>query len=118
MDRQTDGQTDKQTGRQTNKQADRLPVTAGVVAAAMEMKFSQSAMDESFLLSNISPQHPTLNRVYWERMERYCRELTKTFPNVWAVSGPLFLPSRQRKDWFVNYKVIGENQVADACRVM
>ena len=51
--------------------------------------YFQQAMDETFLLSNIIPQNYQNNSGFWNRFEIYCRELTKKFPNVYVVSGPL-----------------------------
>lgn len=84
-------------------------------------------MDESFRLTNIAPQDPWLNRVYWANVEKFVRDLCGMFDEVhtgeflrgsncsisykfmYTVTGPLFIPNK--KNW-MNYQVLGENQVA------
>jgi len=70
----------------------------------------QLAMNDTFLLSNIVPQDIDNNCGFWNRLEMYCRELTKRFDDVHIISGPLFLPcSRTQVDGktrkFVQYEV-------------
>ena len=57
-----------------------------------------SAMDalaETFVLSNVAPQAPALNRGYWVQMEHHIRTLTKTYEEVYVVTGPLWIPTNQ-----------------------
>ncbi|KAL7275288.1 nuclease [Rhizina undulata] len=77
---------------------------------AADAKFSQQAMDETFYLTNMCPQVGTgFNRDYWAHFEDFCRRLTKKYPSVRIVTGPLYLP-RKHPDgkWRVSYEVIGE----------
>lgn len=85
----------------------------GHLRPAANARASQEAMQETFYLSNISPQHPLLNRKYWVKLEKYVRELTKSYDVVYVITGPLFLP-RLEKDGkrYVKYEVIGKNNVA------
>ncbi|KAK4518002.1 methylenetetrahydrofolate reductase (NAD(P)H) met13 [Mucor velutinosus] len=65
----------------------------GHMAPAGDAVSSQTAMDETFLLTNIAPQvGPGFNRQYWAYLEQFCRDLTKNFTDVYVYSGPLFLP--------------------------
>lgn len=58
------------------------------------MATSQHAMDESFLMTNVSPQVGVgFNRGYWARLEGFVRHLTRHFDDVYVVTGPLFLPT-------------------------
>ncbi|XP_019363646.1 PREDICTED: nuclease EXOG, mitochondrial [Gavialis gangeticus] len=85
----------------------------GHMAPAGDNKFSTQAMAETFYLSNIVPQNYENNAGFWNRMEMYCRELTKRFEDVWIVSGPLTLPQTDddgKKR--VTYQVIGKDDVA------
>lgn len=85
----------------------------GHMAPAGNNKMSQTAMQDSFYLSNIVPQNYENNAGFWNRMEMYCRDLTKTFSNVYIISGPLMLPRKQEDGKkIVQYQVIGENDVA------
>ncbi|KAE8584272.1 hypothetical protein XENTR_v10020890 [Xenopus tropicalis] len=85
----------------------------GHLAAAANHKWSQKAMDETFILSNIYPQNPHLNQKAWNNLERYCRSVTKKNKNVYVCTGPLFLPRREPDgNMYVKYQVIGSNNVA------
>ncbi|KAF2972203.1 hypothetical protein GQX73_g1494 [Xylaria multiplex] len=77
---------------------------------AADAKWSQSAMDETFYLTNMSPQvGEGFNRDYWAHFEDFCRRLTQKYPSVRIVTGPLYLPKRDPADnkWYVKYEVIG-----------
>ncbi|KAL1977462.1 hypothetical protein VTN31DRAFT_321 [Thermomyces dupontii] len=76
---------------------------------AADAKWSQDAMDATFALTNMCPQvGEGFNRDYWAHFEEFCRNLTKRYPSVRIVTGPLYLP---RKDpdgkYRVTYEVIG-----------
>ncbi|KAL3230594.1 Mitochondrial nuclease [Nakaseomyces bracarensis] len=77
---------------------------------AADVKFSQSAMDNTFYLTNISPQvGEGFNRDYWAHLEYFCRGLTKKYNSVRVVTGPLYLPKWDpaEKKYKVSYEVIG-----------
>jgi endonuclease G len=77
---------------------------------AADCKWSQTAMDETFYLTNMCPQvGDGFNRDYWAHFEDFCRRLTVTYPSVRIVTGPLYLPKRDPTDnkWYVKYEVIG-----------
>lgn len=77
---------------------------------AADAKWSQQAMDDTFLLTNMCPQvGDGFNRDYWAHFEDFCRRLTTRYPSVRIVTGPLYLPRRDPADgkWRVNYEVIG-----------
>lgn len=77
---------------------------------AADAKWSQEAMDSTFALSNMCPQvGEGFNRDYWSHFEDFCRKLTRQYPSVRIVTGPLYLPRRDPADgkWRVSYEVIG-----------
>lgn len=77
---------------------------------AADAKWSQDAMDQTFLLSNMCPQvGDGFNRDYWAHLEDFCRRLTNHYPSVRIITGPLYLPRRDHEDgkWRVSYEVIG-----------
>lgn len=76
----------------------------GHMCPAGDNKWSQQAMDESFLFSNICPQAPSLNRGDWNEMEQACRKWAKQYGDVYIVCGPVFYKKR--------HKTIGKNRVA------
>eukprot|EP00887_Chlorella_sp_A99_P004193 scaffold23.g4193.t1 len=67
----------------------------GHMAPAANHKQSQETMDETFSLSNMSPQvGEGFNRDFWARFERWCQDLTRACADVYIVTGPLYLPQR------------------------
>lgn len=86
----------------------------GHLAAAGNHRLAQQHCDQTFYLSNISPQvGEGFNRHAWNRLEKYVRKLTQKYPNVYVCTGPLYVakPDPDGK-WYVKYQVIGVNQVA------
>ncbi|KAI9679614.1 MAG: nuclease [Trizodia sp. TS-e1964] len=77
---------------------------------AADAQWSQAAMDDTFFLSNMCPQVGNgFNRDYWSHLEDFCRRLTRHYPSVRIVTGPLYLPRRDPVDnkWRVSYEVVG-----------
>ena len=68
----------------------------GHLAPAANHKRSQRAMDETFRLSNVSPQVGAgFNRNYWARFERFVQDFARVADEVFVVTGPLYLPGRE-----------------------
>lgn len=61
----------------------------GHLSPAGDNKWSRAAMDESFLLSNISPQPADFNRGVWQRLENLIRGWAMQLNGVWVVTGPV-----------------------------
>lgn len=61
----------------------------GHMAPAGDMKWSQEAMEESFLLSNMCPQASQLNRGCWRILEESCRKWAQQYGRVYIVCGPV-----------------------------
>jgi len=74
----------------------------GHLAPAADMKWSPSAMSESFLMSNMSPQLPGFNRGVWSRLETKVREWAVENDSILVITGPVL-------NDIDNY--IGENRV-------
>lgn len=85
----TDSRTDSKvkTSVYTNSGYDRghLAPNAGVA-----FRFGGKAQLETFLMTNIVPQTPILNRQVWKRIEDVESELANKFENVWVIAGPIF----------------------------
>lgn len=65
----------------------------GHMAAAGNHRVCQKHVDQTFLLSNMAPQVGVgFNRDSWNRLESHVRKLTRTYPNVYVCTGPLYLP--------------------------
>ena len=62
----------------------------GHMAASATVDSSYNAMLESFLLSNMTPQLPGLNRQGWRYLESYIREWTNERGKLYVVTGVLF----------------------------
>lgn len=85
----------------------------GHLAPAANHKASLTEMEDTFFLSNMSPQHPQFNRGYWAKLEKYVRDLTKDYERVQVVTGALYLPQEESDGKkYVKYEVIGKNNVA------
>ena len=52
------------------------------------MRNSQVAMNETFYMSNISPQHPSFNRGIWKRCEEFVRR--SLVDTLYVVTGAVF----------------------------
>ncbi len=79
-------------------------------APAADFTRSSDAMSSTFLLSNMSPQRPELNRKIWEKLEEQVRQHVTDEGKAWIVTGSLFLDSDSH---FVSPKeFIGANKVA------
>lgn len=86
----------------------------GHLAAAGNHRHSQQAMDQTFSLSNISPQvGEGFNRGIWNNLEKYVRAIARKNRNTYVCTGPLYLPRREADGkMYVKYEVIGQNNVA------
>jgi len=62
----------------------------GHLAPAADMKWSETAMNESFLMSNMSPQTPQFNRGIWKELEEQVRNWAITNDSIIVVTGPVF----------------------------
>lgn len=75
----------------------------GHLAPAATFVDSQKEMDESFLMSNMSPQHPSFNRGVWKRLEEYERKMAMEKDTVYVICGPILSEG---------LKKIGPNEVS------
>ncbi|KAJ3145512.1 nuclease, partial [Irineochytrium annulatum] len=79
----------------------------GHMVPAADVISSQLAVDETFLMSNISPQTPAFNRGIWASMERFVRGLVLSgqFDAATVVTGPLYLPKLEEDGrFYVRYE--------------
>lgn len=75
----------------------------GHLAPAADMKWSKKAMEESFYLSNVSPQNKKLNRGTWKKLEELCRDKAELYGRIIVVTGPIFYSEKPQ--------TIGKNEV-------
>jgi len=99
--------------RATNKDFYKSGFDRGHLAAAANHRANSTWMEETFLLTNISPQTPSLNQITWNNLERYTRSLVHHYDDVYVCSGPLYLPRREADGkLYVRYQVLEPNHVA------
>ena len=77
----------------------------GHLAPARDMAFSDEAMSESFLMSNMTPQAPAFNRGMWKDLEEQVRGWAFAFGRVFVATGPIW------EKVAADYGFIGLNQV-------
>ena len=75
----------------------------GHLASAADMKWSKVAMEESFFMSNISPQTPGFNRGIWKKLESVVRRWANDYEKIYIVTGPVLTKE---------YSTIGLNNVS------
>lgn len=75
----------------------------GHLAPAADFTWDSRALDETFYMSNMSPQVPGFNRGIWRQLEEQVRKWAKKNGTVYVVTGPIF-EKRPKK--------IGKNDVA------
>jgi len=74
----------------------------GHLAPAGDMQWDSTAMSESFLMSNMSPQVPAFNRGIWKNLETEVRSWALEKDSIYVITGPVLAS-------IDNF--IGENQV-------
>lgn len=79
----------------------------GHLVPAADVATSKQDLAETFLLSNCSPQNINFNRGYWAALEKKIRSLTKSYSDLYILTGPLFVPHKEDDGYYVKYKVIG-----------
>ncbi len=75
----------------------------GHMCPAGDNKWDAEAMRESNLLTNICPQHPSLNSGVWNVIERDCRKWAKKYGDIYIVCGPILM-NRE-------HETIGDNKI-------
>ena len=77
----------------------------GHLAPAADFKFSKSAMSDTFLLSNMSPQIHSYNAGIWADLESLVRNIAKKEGDVYVVTGPIFYKENKKR------QTIGANKI-------
>jgi endonuclease G len=58
--------------------------------SAISSQYGRQAQLETFLMTNICPQSPDLNRKIWQKLEKLETEYAQNFETVWVITGPVF----------------------------
>lgn len=61
----------------------------GHLAPAADMKFDETAMEECFYMSNVSPQVKEFNNGVWNDLEMQTRAWTRKYGTIYVVTGPV-----------------------------
>ena len=75
----------------------------GHMCPAGDNKWDSIAMRETFLLTNICPQHRSLNSGLWNKIEQDCRNWAKQYGDLYIVCGPVLYNKE--------HETIGDNKV-------
>ncbi len=75
----------------TNQDYQNSGYDRGHLAPAGDMKWSSTAMAESFYYSNISPQNRSFNRGIWKKLESLVRTWAEEYGDVYIVTGPILM---------------------------
>lgn len=78
----------------------------GHLAPSADLTYSFESMNDSFYMSNMTPQLPDFNRGRWKELEDQVRQWTDKFGEIAVITGPVLEKSAD------NYSSIGKNNVA------
>ena len=95
--------TDVPSPRATNEDYRGSGWSRGHMCPAGDNKWDPKAMRESNLLTNICPQHESMNSGLWNVIERDSRKWAKKYGSVYIVCGPVLLNKE--------HETIGNNKV-------
>ena len=76
----------------------------GHLLPAADRAFSEEAMDETFFMSNISPQSSNFNKGIWRELEELARAWAKRNGELYVITGPVLTLEPKGK--------IGDNEVS------
>ena len=79
-----------ESGSAASKDYSKSGYDRGHLCPAASMTINQEAMNESFYMSNMSPQDPGLNRGKWKQLEGQVRSWVMLEGKLHVVSGPIF----------------------------
>ncbi len=68
----------------------------GHMCPAADNRWHWRAMQESFYMTNICPQHHNLNRGDWKELEDDCREWAEKEGRIYIACGPIFYKGKHR----------------------
>lgn len=62
-----------------------------------DCNWDDEGRDETFVLSNMCPQNPNLNRGDWKEIEMACRKWAKQYGSIYIICGPVFFKSQEHE---------------------
>lgn len=58
---------------------------------AIATRYGSKAQKQTFLMTNVCPQLPTLNQQVWKKLEmKIAKKYAPAFEKVWVITGPIF----------------------------
>jgi endonuclease G len=75
----------------------------GHLAPAADFTWTEQGLDDSFFMSNMSPQDPGFNRGIWKKLEGKVRTWANSNEKIYVVTGPVYKGQSEK---------IGKNKVA------
>ncbi|WP_213804230.1 DNA/RNA non-specific endonuclease [Granulicella sp. dw_53] len=88
----------------------------GHQAPAANQGKNQELQDETFRMSNMAPQRPTMNRQAWRSLETLTRKWVTDNSEAYEITGPIFYDpkedDRQTADGTITFLTIGKDAVA------
>ena len=85
--------TDKRTSSKVNhKDYTHSKYDRGHMAPnkAISVCYGKQAQKDTFLMSNIVPQKPSLNRGIWKKLESKIFDYSNKFEEIWIITGPIY----------------------------
>lgn len=77
----------------------------GHLCPAADMAFNEKAIDETFFMSNMSPQEPAFNAGIWRELEELTRDWARKFNHLYVVTGPVLTNSQYTQIGFSKVSV-------------
>lgn len=62
-----------------------------------DCNWDDEGRDETFVLSNMCPQNPNLNRGDWKEIEMACRKWAQKYGSIYIICGPIFFKSQEHE---------------------
>lgn len=69
----------------------------GHMCPSADNRWSKTAQEQCFLMTNICPQNHNLNAGDWSEMEKQCREWAKQYGEIYIVCGPVLFKGKHKK---------------------
>lgn len=83
----------------------------GHLVPAADMARSETTMSESFLLTNIGPQEPKINRGIWRELEEQVRKWAGYGKSLRVITGPMYFGTDANGDGTPEIPTIGKNKI-------
>lgn len=69
----------------------------GHMCPSADNRWSQTAQEQCFLMTNICPQNHNLNAGDWSEMEKQCRAWAERYGEIYIICGPILFRGKHKK---------------------